>query len=62
LNLLKGVSVGSFDEQCHGFGIFDVFDKGVFFFAKGVFVDEPSPTKDIGCQIVNRILGSTTAE
>jgi len=56
------VSVGSFDEQRHGFGVFDVFDKGVFFFAEGVFVDEPSPTKDIGCQIVNRVLGSTTAE
>jgi hypothetical protein len=43
LDLLDRMCVWAFDEECDGFGFFDVFDKGVFFFAESVFVHEACP-------------------
>jgi hypothetical protein len=39
LDLGDGVCVGAFDDQGYGFGVLNVFDVGVFFFAEGLFVD-----------------------
>ena len=43
------MGIGPFDEESDGFGVFDFFDEGVFFFAERVFVDEASVTEDVGC-------------
>jgi hypothetical protein len=39
LNLSDGMGIRSFDDKSDGFRRFDIFDIGILFFAKGLFVD-----------------------
>jgi len=48
------------DEHGDGVGLLDVLDESVFFLSERVLVDGSSPTKDIGCQVIDRVLGNTT--
>lgn len=49
LGLLDRMCVGSFNEERDGSGVFDFLNESVFFFAKGVFVDEACVAEDVGC-------------
>lgn len=59
--MLDGVRVRTLDEKGDTLGFLDLLDKGVLFFAKGVFVYQSSVTEDIRGQVLYRVLGSTTA-
>jgi hypothetical protein len=48
------------DEHGDRVGLLDVLDESVLFLSERVLVDSSSPTKDIGCQVINRVLGDTT--
>jgi hypothetical protein len=48
------------DEHGDRVGLLDILDESVLFLSKRVLVDSSSPTKDIGCQVIDRVLGDTS--
>jgi hypothetical protein len=48
------------DEHGDRVWLLDILDESVLFLSECVLVDSSSPTKDIGCQVIDRILGDTT--
>jgi hypothetical protein len=48
------------DEHGDRVWLLDVLDESVLFLSERVLVDSSSPTKNIGCQVIDRVLGNTT--
>jgi hypothetical protein len=47
LNLSNSVGIGSFDNKSDGFRRLDIFNVGVLFFTKSLFVNETCPSEDV---------------
>jgi hypothetical protein len=56
----RGKTKLTLDEHGDRVGLLDVLDESVFLLSERVLVDSSSPTKDIGCQVIDRVLGNTT--
>lgn len=59
--ILKKENGRTLDENGGGARLLDVLDKSKLLLAQGVLVDQTRPSKDLGRQIVDRVLGNTSA-
>lgn len=62
LHLCDGVLVGSLDEDSDGLGVLDFLNESELLLAELVLVNQASPSKNIGGQVLNTVLCSTTAD
>lgn len=61
LDLSNGVAVGTLDENGDRLGILNLLNESELLLAKLVLVDQPSPSKSIGREVIHAVLCSTSA-